>query len=143
VSEAFLQDFEARSGTATAEAPEWLESIRRTAIDRFVATGIPTARDEEWRFTPLGPIAQTSWRAAFGSAAISREQLDPFLFGHPEWTALVFVNGAFSEALSSVGALTPGLRVGSLSEALNSGVAVIEAHLGFESLHRAQYRLHQ
>ena len=129
MTEAFLQDFEARTGTATAESPGWLESIRRTAMERFTATGFPTSRDEEWRFTPVGPIAQTSWRPAFG-AAVSREQLDPFIFGHPEWTSLVFVNGAFSEALSSVGVLASGLRVGSLGEALNAGGAGVEAHLG-------------
>jgi Fe-S cluster assembly protein SufD len=130
VTEAFLQDFEAQSGTATAEAPEWLESIRRTAMERFAATGFPTSRDEEWRFTPVGPIAQTPWRPALGSTVVSREQLDPFVFGHPEWTTLVFLNGAFNEALSSVGVLSPGLRVGSLREAVNTDGAVIEAHLG-------------
>ena len=130
MTEAFLQDFEAQSGTATAEAPEWLEATRRTAMERFAATGFPTSRDEEWRFTPVGPIAQTPWRPAFGSAAVSREQLDPFVFGHPEWTTLVFVNGVFYEALSSVGVLATGLRVGSLSDALNTDGAVIEAHLG-------------
>jgi Fe-S cluster assembly protein SufD len=130
VTQAFLQDFEARSGTATAESPEWLESIRRTAMARFAATGFPTARDEEWRFTPVGPIAQTSWRPAFGAAAVSRPQLDPFLFGHPEWTTLVFVNGVFRKALSSVGVLASGLRVGSLGEVLHLGGATVEAHLG-------------
>jgi hypothetical protein len=29
-------------------------------MDRFAATGFPSARDEEWRFTPVTPIAQTS-----------------------------------------------------------------------------------
>jgi len=130
VTEAFLQDFEVQSGTATAEAPEWLESIRRAAMERFATTGFPTSRDEEWRFTPVGPIAQNPWRPALGSAAVSREQLGPFVFGHPEWTTLVFLNGVFSEALSSVGVLAPGLRVGSLSEALTTDGAVIEAHLG-------------
>jgi Fe-S cluster assembly protein SufD len=130
VTEAFLQDFEAQSGTATAEAPEWLESIRRAAMERFATTGFPTSRDEEWRFTPVGPIAQNPWRPALGSAAVTREQLGPFVFGHPEWTTLVFLNGVFSEALSSVGVLAPGLRVDSLSEALTTDGAVIEAHLG-------------
>ena len=130
MTEAFLQDFQAQRGTATAEGPEWLEAIRRPAMDRFAATGFPTSRDEEWRFTPVAPIAQTPWRSAFGSVAVSPKQLDPFVFGHPEWTTLVFINGVFSEALSSVGILAPGLRVGNLSEAVNADGAVIEAHLG-------------
>ena len=43
MTEAFVQEFEARAGTATAEGPEWLEPIRRAAMDRFVRTGFPAA----------------------------------------------------------------------------------------------------
>ena len=112
------------------EAPEWLESIRRGGMERFAATGFPTSRDEEWRFTPVGPIAQTSWRPAFGPVAVTREQLEPFVFGHPEWTTLIFINGVFSQDLSSIGVMAPGLRVGSLSDALLTDDRIIEAHLG-------------
>jgi Fe-S cluster assembly protein SufD len=130
VTEAYLQEFEALSGTVTTDAPEWLEPIRRAAMDRFARTGFPGPRDEEWRFTPVGPIAQGSWRPAAGAHGVTREQLKPFVFGHPEWTNLVFVNGVFDELLSSVGVLPPGLRVGSLAEALRSDGAILEAHLG-------------
>ena len=52
MSEALVQDFEALAGTATAEGPDWLEPVRRAAMERFARTGFPGARDEEWRFTP-------------------------------------------------------------------------------------------
>jgi len=32
----------------------WLAGIRRAALDRFAALGIPTTHDEEWRFTKIG-----------------------------------------------------------------------------------------
>lgn len=130
MTEAFLQDFAVQSGTATADALEWLDAIRRPAMERFVATGFPTPRDEDWRFTPVGPIAQTAWRPAFDSAEVSRKELGPFIFGHPEWTTLVFVNGYYSEVLSSPSVLAPGLRASSLNEALNGGSPALEAHLG-------------
>jgi Fe-S cluster assembly protein SufD len=130
VTQAFLQDFETRNGTATAEVPEWLESLQRPAMESFAETGFPTTRDEEWRFTPVGPIARAAWRPAFDSATVNLEQLQPFIFGHPEWTTLVFVNGAFRSDLSSIGVLAPGLRVGSLSEALSTGDTMLETHLG-------------
>ena len=130
VSEAYLQEFGARSGSATAEGPDWLEPVRRAAIDRFAATGFPSARDEEWRFTPIAPIAQGRWRQAIGSGpAVSREQLAPFIFGHPEWTTLVFVDGAYSETLSSASTLAKGVRAGSLSEVLRADGALLEKHL--------------
>jgi Fe-S cluster assembly protein SufD len=130
MTEAFVQEFEARAGTATAEGPEWLEPIRRAAMERFARTGFPGARDEEWRFTPIGPIAQGTWRPATGGAGeLTGEQLAPFVFGHTDWTTLVFVNGVFSEALSAVGELPPGVRVASLAEALRSDGALLHAHL--------------
>ncbi len=130
MTEPFVQEFEARSGTATAEGPEWLEPIRQAAMERFARRGFPTARDEEWRFTPIGPIVQGSWRPASGATGeLGREQLDSFIFGHPDWTTLVFVNGVYHDALSSVGPLPGGVRVASLAEALRSDGASIERHL--------------
>jgi Fe-S cluster assembly protein SufD len=130
MTEAFVQEFEARTGTATAEGPEWLEPVRRAAMERFARTGFPGARDEEWRFTPIGAIAQGTWRPATGGAGeVRREQLAPFVFGHADWTTLVFVNGVFSEVLSAVGQLPSGVRVTNLAEALRSNGALLHAHL--------------
>lgn len=130
MTEAFLQEFEARAGTATAEGPEWLEPVRRAAMERFARTGFPAARDEEWRFTPLGAIAQGTWRPATGGAGeLTRAQLAPFVFGHADWSTLVFVNGVFNEGLSAVGEMPAGVRVSSLAEALRSDGALLHAHL--------------
>jgi Fe-S cluster assembly protein SufD len=132
MSEAFVQEFEARAGTATAEAPDWLEPIRREAMERFARTGFPAARDEEWRFTPIGPIAQGSWRPAtmgVGAAELTREQVAPFVFGHADWTTLVFVNGVYSEALSTRGTLPANVRVSSLADVLRTDGALLRHHL--------------
>ncbi len=76
------------------------------------------------------PIAQGTWRLGSGTAhGVTREQLAPFIFGHPEWTTLVFVDGRYSETLSSTGALPAGVRVGSLAEALQADGAMLEKHL--------------
>jgi len=130
MTEAFVQEFEARAGTATADGPEWLEPLRRSAMEQFARTGFPGPRDEEWRFTPLGAIAQGSWRPATGGAVqVTRDQLAPFVFGHANWTTLVFVNGVYSEALSSADGVPAGVRVSSLAEALRADGARLQAHL--------------
>jgi Fe-S cluster assembly protein SufD len=130
MTEAFVQEFEALAGTALAEGPEWLEPLRRTAMERFSRTGFPSARDEEWRFTPIAPIVQGTWRPAGGAATeLSRAHLAPFIFGHAGWTTLVFVNGVFSEALSSPGSLPGGVRVANLAEALRADGALLRSHL--------------
>jgi Fe-S cluster assembly protein SufD len=137
VSEAYLKDFESFAGAATAEDPEWLEPIRRTAMERFARTGFPSSRDEEWRFTPVTPIARGPWQPAWardpvaGSATgqVAREDLAPFVFGQAEWTTLVFVNGEYSPELSSPGALPAGVLVTSMAEALRNGGDLLERHL--------------
>jgi Fe-S cluster assembly protein SufD len=133
VSHAYLKEFESFAGAATAEGPEWLEPVRRSAMDRFARTGFPTTREEEWRFTPVSPIAQASWRTAGagGTEDVARDQLKPFIFGHSEWCTLVFVNGEYVPALSSPGSLPEGVLVANLGDALRNGngTEILERHL--------------
>jgi Fe-S cluster assembly protein SufD len=129
VSGSPLKEFENFAGPATVESPEWLEPIRRAAMDRFAHTGFPSARDEEWRFTPVSPIAQTAWRpAGVGGEDITRAQLAPFIFGHAEWCTLVFVNGEYAPGLSSAGNLPQGVVATSLSEALRNAGNLVQRH---------------
>ena len=149
MSESYLPNDVTPAGAGIAEGPEWLEPIRRAAAESFAATGFPTSRHEEWRFTPVSPITQASWRPALPGGEVTRERLSPFAFGHPEWSTLVFVNGWFSEALSSVGTLPRGVRLASVAEALQADGALLETHLGrhapadgspFTALNTASFR---
>jgi Fe-S cluster assembly protein SufD len=131
VSGAYLKELESFASPATAEGPEWLDAIRQAAKAQFARTGFPSSREEEWRFTPVSPIAQTSWRAATGgSDSVGREQLAPFVFGHDEWCTLVFVNGEFAPRLSTAGSLPPGVIATSLSEALSQDGDLLHRHFG-------------
>jgi Fe-S cluster assembly protein SufD len=129
VSETYLDTAGAAAGLA--EGPEWLEPLRRRAADSFAATGFPSSRNEEWRFTPIAPVTQAAWRsAAPSSAGVARERLASFTFGHPEWSTLVFINGCYADALSSIGPLPAGTKVMSLADALRADGAWLESHLG-------------
>jgi len=125
--ESYLKQFEAFSANGGG-SPPWLAERRRAAMDRFARVGFPTSKDDEWRFTPVGPIAQTEFTPA-PPATVTREALAPFLFGHAEWPLLVFVNGRFSTGLSNIPPLPGGAVVGSLADAIARNPA-LEAHLG-------------
>ena len=124
----YVREFEAFAGNGGAEGPAWLPGVRRAAIDRFAAVGFPTTRDEEWRFTPVAPIAQAEFRPA-GPGVVTRAALAPFLFGHAEWPQIVFVNGKFAPALSVLPALPAGVRLGNLASAFETGGELLERHL--------------
>jgi Fe-S cluster assembly protein SufD len=122
----YEEQFQAASRNGGAE-PSWLVPVRREAFDSFRTTGFPTARDEEWRFTPVQPIASAAFEPA-PAAQVSAGDLAPFHFGHPEWPRLVFVNGRFDGALSQVPDMAAGVRIGSLAAAIAEDTS-LERHV--------------
>jgi Fe-S cluster assembly protein SufD len=121
----------AAAGLAATRQPAWLPRLREEGMRRFAATGFPTTRDEEWRFTPLGPLAKAPFAPAGPPASpLTGADLAPFTFGHPEWPALVFVNGRFAPELSTLDGLGNGVIVSSLAQTLAHRPQSVEPHLG-------------
>ena len=126
MTDTYVRQFEALNGAE----PEWLRPVRSEAIARFAAVGFPAARDEEWRFTPVTAIAQAEFAPAPPAGPLAREAIAPFVFGHPEWPLLVFVDGRLDEALSSVPALPGGACAMGLAQAIAAGDETVSRHLG-------------
>ncbi|MEO5825565.1 MAG: Fe-S cluster assembly protein SufD [Gemmatimonadales bacterium] len=110
--------------------PDWLVALRQAGLDRFAEVGIPTSKNEEWRFTPVGPIGTLEWKAAGESAVVRAEDIAPYLFGKNDWPLLVIVDGVVDKSLSSLQLLTGGATFGSLAGAIAAGRPEVEAHLG-------------
>ncbi len=123
----FVAEFEA----APEGGPESVQSLRRSAIARFAELGLPTVREEEWRFTSLAPVSKTQFRLA-GDAPHELTAGDVSLAGVKglDSVALVLVNGRFAPELSSLAGLPRGVVVSSLAEALASANPLVTGHLG-------------
>jgi Fe-S cluster assembly protein SufD len=128
VSTDFAEAFARSLQNGGGSGPAALVARRRDAFERFSAAGFPTTRDEEWRFTPVAPIARTAWKSGSPAEAarVTAAQLEPFRFGRPGWTTLVFINGRFDRALSQRTAAVPGLTTESFAEALARDPGFIE-----------------
>ena len=110
--------------------PRWLAARREQAMARFREMGLPSVRDEEWRQTPLGPLARTRFGLAPGDASIAPAALARLGFdGAFSGRQVVFVNGRFAPALSSIDPAS-GLRVESLASVIASDPGLVERHLG-------------
>jgi Fe-S cluster assembly protein SufD len=127
VIETYLRQFEAAAANGASKAPAWLSTLRRGAIDRFERMGFPTVKDEEWRFTPVASIDRTEFGPAPASSTAA-VNLEPLLFGHPEWPRLVFVDGRYRADLSVVPTGT-GLSVRPLSDVLRHDPNELERYL--------------
>ena len=62
----FVEQYRAFASNGASGDPEWLRVLRERAITRFTEVGFPSTRLEEWRFTNVQPIAETSF--ALGNA---------------------------------------------------------------------------
>jgi Fe-S cluster assembly protein SufD len=114
-----------------ATAPDWLRSLRASALARFEALGFPTTRQEEWRFTNLGPLAEFPFAAAPApEPGPALGDISALLLGDAAPHRLVFVNGRFAAALSRTEGFPDGVRVESLAAALRRDPELVRCHLG-------------
>jgi len=100
--------------------PGWLALVRKNAFERLLDKGFPTTRDEDWRFTNVSVIASRVFKLASGGAEAedeARTLLASLGLEELSLHELVFVNGQFSRALSSLDDLPDGVVVSSLDNA--------------------------
>ena len=92
-----------------------LERVREGAFERFSARGLPTLREEDWRYTSLEGIARVPFQPADPrrAEALTAERLGHLLLGNLGRLRLVFVDGRYAPALSSP-LLREGVEVGLL-----------------------------
>lgn len=115
----------------------WLVQARQAAMARFAERGLPTQRDEAWKYTSVAAI--DSARFAIGLPAgqpAADARLAGLVAAHAITGAhlLVFVDGRLAPALSRPGRLPAGVGLGSLAEALaDPPPGLQEALLGAES----------
>lgn len=98
----------------------WLDATRREAMQAFIERGMPTHRNELWKYTTLRALAQRQY-AARDDEATSRS-VDEALFPPESKGAarVVFVNGVFRSDLSQFDLLPDGVVLESLSSALET-----------------------
>jgi Fe-S cluster assembly protein SufD len=133
-TEAFLEKF--RRFETEPQQPAWLLPLRKAGMARFAELGFPTLHDEDWRFTNVAPLAKLPFKAPVGlvNDAAAKAALERHIFANLPGSRLVFVNGHFHAALSSVGKLPDGVKVASLAAALTTDSSFIEKQLGQSAL---------
>jgi Fe-S cluster assembly protein SufD len=110
----------------------WFRGVREGAFTSFCQLGFPTVHDEDWRFTNVAPIAQTTFHLPEISEdegnGVTEGDVAPYRL---EGLAaqLVFVNGRYAPRLSRLSVGRKGLQVSSLAEAMLKEREKVEPHL--------------
>ncbi len=126
--ENIAKEFELLAKNLNGEKESTLFGTRKDAMSAFQKLGIPSNRHEEWRYTNIKTQLPESL------SIVNSKQLVPVkdsfnFFKNITATKLVFVNGNFNSALSSV-IEEAGVTVGSLKEHLKSNKELSEKYYG-------------
>jgi Fe-S cluster assembly protein SufD len=108
--------------------PEFVAGARRAGREGFERAGLPTTRQEEWRFTSVAPLATHAFRAGEAGAALTAAEVARAA-GAPFGPRLVFVNGHFRADLSTAHGFPAGVRASSLHHAVAVHREQVEPHL--------------
>jgi Fe-S cluster assembly protein SufD len=108
--------------------PRWLDDLRARGAARFAALGLPSVRDEEWRFTNVAPIGAIDFVPAEPVSGTA-ERLADFAYTDSP-VRLVIVNGRFDPTLSRTKGLPAGVHAGSLAAALHDHADVVQRYFG-------------
>ncbi|MFS8063384.1 MAG: Fe-S cluster assembly protein SufD [Luteimonas sp.] len=93
------------------------DDARRSALEDALRDGLPHARSEAWKYTPL----RTLERRAFAARAPGVTAFDATVLADIPAPRLVFVNGRYDAAHSDIGGLSAGVHLRPLSNALADG----------------------
>lgn len=109
---AALERYRSLFGARFASDP--LVEQRRTALEAFLQQGFPTQRDEAWKYTNLRRLESRAFVPSEPSPVAIDVASAPWIAGAD--LRIVFVNGRWAPALSSVAIQSPGTTVVTLAE---------------------------
>lgn len=118
------------SGAGGAPRIDWLETRRAQARQRVNEQGLPSGKQEAWRYTSLTRLLEQGFVPAGEPAtAVRPEDLAHCLIPGLDAHRAVLVNGRFVPALSDLRDLPAGVRIGGLRQILESDPDALREHL--------------
>lgn len=132
VKEELLELYEANSDTLNQNSSEVMNRFREEAIKQFRKKGIPTRKNEDYKYTELEPVFQKDYKYRFAPKKITFAVDDIFKCDVPELDTkiLILLNGWFISDEAQLQELDNGVIIGSLAEAAKQYPDLVGGHYG-------------
>ena len=101
--------------------PAWLRQVREENFSNYEKLGLPSKRDERWRFFDLGPIVSQEFRLSEPDKnSVDDDEIIYHLFGVSDCYILVFANGRFVSSKSRVSKGEQGIIIDNIGNELSN-----------------------
>jgi Fe-S cluster assembly protein SufD len=122
----------ARFAAARSGDPAWVRTMRAQSLAAFAAVGLPTRRDEDWKYTggklrPLGKLTTADATPELAPELLAAARVRLRSLVAPEDAVLVLVDGMLRPDLSRLSALSGGLTVAPLATAFAAHGEALQA----------------
>ncbi|MGE3801199.1 MAG: Fe-S cluster assembly protein SufD [Candidatus Kapaibacterium sp.] len=126
----FVDTFDLFSNSLSGAVEETLGAKRSASIEHFKATGFPTTKHEEWKYTNMLPIIRNEFRPYL---TLDQREVDEAFIRASGYQGdafrLVFMNGHFLPEQSSLEGVPEGVVVTNLAAAIREKTDLVLEHI--------------
>lgn len=132
VTERYLRLYRENIGKVSGTSTEYINSFRNDAFEKFVALGIPTKKNEAYKYTNLNTFFDQDYNSYFIPEKSDFIRAEEFRCDIAELDTygLVLINGFYPSLNGRLQQLPGGVWVGSLNEASVRFPELIRQHYG-------------
>lgn len=107
----------------------WLDKERADALNSARTLGLPTRKDEGWRYTSVQSLAEQTFVRPTNERPLANAIDLPYLVDGLDAHRVVFVDGRYAPRLSDLAGLPRGVRAASFQEMIEADPDAIEGRL--------------
>ncbi len=123
----YREHFDRFERALNGESNTHIHAMRREALSALERIGFPTLKQEDWRYTNIGPLLDADMVPSTPglSASVDDAALEALRAGLEDAIFLVFIDGNFSPSLSKFADLPDGLTVQSIDGLLHDASSAL------------------
>lgn len=110
-----MQPFENIFQDSVFDAPKWVLIEKERAWKEFCKSGIPTRKEEDWKYTNLSFLNKTKYQKLNEVSSLDLTKISQYLI--PETLTIVYWNGILADVFNTLEDLPTGLQVMPLASA--------------------------
>jgi Fe-S cluster assembly protein SufD len=131
-SERYLNFYKENIGRITEDSSPFINSFRKDAIEKFSELGIPTRKNESYRYTNLDTFFSHDYKNYFIPTDVDFKEAEEFRCDVTDLDAhgIVLLNGFYPTIDDKLRELPGGIWIGSMNEAAKKFGDKIEKHYG-------------